>query len=139
MSDLTEGSTLPASLPSLEHKAIEALTDWTAMAQGAFATNTIRAWRADWESRGATVGDLRDVVNPLRCAVRASRKPGVTIHGHPSNACVRPLETAGKTSCFSRRGDHPPSLRSTRNKHKAHQAAVAGAIRNSTISGADPL
>jgi integrase len=49
MSDRTEGSTLPASLPSLEHKAIEALTDWTAMAQGAFATNTIRAWRADWE------------------------------------------------------------------------------------------
>ena len=114
MSDLTQGSTLPASLPSLEHKAIEALTDWTAMAQGAFATNTIRAWRADWESRGVTVGDLRDVVNPS-------------------------LETAGKTSCFSRRGDHPPSLRSTRNKHNAHQAAVAGATRNSTISGADPL
>ena len=42
MSDRTEGSTLPASLPNLEHKAIEALTDWTAMARGAFATNTIR-------------------------------------------------------------------------------------------------
>jgi integrase len=49
VSDRTEGSTLPASLPNLEHKAIEALTDWTAMARGAFATNTIRAWRADWE------------------------------------------------------------------------------------------
>jgi hypothetical protein len=27
----------------------------------------------------------------LRCAVHASRKPWVTIRGHPSNACVRPL------------------------------------------------
>jgi integrase len=36
-------------LPRLERKAVEALTDWTAMAQGAFSTNTIRAWRADWE------------------------------------------------------------------------------------------
>jgi len=32
------------------------------MARGAFAANTLRAWRADWESRGVTVGDLRDVV-----------------------------------------------------------------------------
>jgi integrase len=27
----------------------ERLTDWSAMAQGAFATNTLRAWKADWE------------------------------------------------------------------------------------------
>ena len=38
-----------ASLPRLERKAVEVLTDWTAMAQGAFAANTLRAWRADWE------------------------------------------------------------------------------------------
>ena len=36
-------------------------------------------------------------VNPLRCAVRAARKPGVAIHGHPSNACVGPREAAGNT------------------------------------------
>jgi hypothetical protein len=41
MSDRAQGSTLPASLPRLERKAVEALTDWTAMAQGAFSTNTI--------------------------------------------------------------------------------------------------
>ena len=49
MSDQAQGPTLPASLPRLERRAVEALTDWTAMAQGAFSTNTIRAWRADWE------------------------------------------------------------------------------------------
>jgi integrase len=27
----------------------ERLSDWSAMAQGAFSANTIRAWRADWE------------------------------------------------------------------------------------------
>jgi hypothetical protein len=90
------------------------LADWSSMAAGAFAGNTIRAWKADWESREATVGDLRDVVNPS-------------------------LETAGKTSCFSRRGDHPPSLRSKRNKHNGHEAAVTAVISNSTIAGAGPL
>jgi hypothetical protein len=29
--------------------AAEVLARWTAMAQGAFSPNTIRAWRADWE------------------------------------------------------------------------------------------
>jgi hypothetical protein len=29
--------------------ATEALADWTAMAKGAFATNTLGAWKADWE------------------------------------------------------------------------------------------
>jgi hypothetical protein len=28
----------------------------------------------------------------LRCAFRAPRKPRVTVLGHPSNACVRPME-----------------------------------------------
>jgi integrase len=32
--------------------AIAALQDWSAMAQGAFAANTLRAWRADWEIFG---------------------------------------------------------------------------------------
>jgi len=40
--------------------------------------------------------------NPLRCAVHAARKPGVAFHGDPSNACVRPLEAAGKTFLPSR-------------------------------------
>jgi hypothetical protein len=100
----TSGALVPA----------ERLADWSTMARGAFAANTLRAWRADWERRGVTVGDLRNVVNPS-------------------------LETAGKTSCFSRRGDHPPSLRPTRNKHNGHEAAITGAIRNSTIAGAGPL
>jgi integrase len=29
--------------------AIERMQDWSSMAQGAFAANTIRAWKADWE------------------------------------------------------------------------------------------
>jgi hypothetical protein len=28
----------------------------------------------------------------LRCAIHAPRKPWVTILGHPSNACVRPMD-----------------------------------------------
>jgi len=40
------------------------LSDWSGMAHGAFSRNTIRAWKADWVSRGVTVGDLRDIVNP---------------------------------------------------------------------------
>lgn len=86
------------------------LQDWSLMAERAFSKNTIRAWKADWEGRGVTVGDFRDVVNPS-------------------------LETAGKTSCFSRRGDHPPSLRSARNVHNGCEASVTGATRNSTIAG----
>jgi hypothetical protein len=42
---------------------------------------------------------VRAAVNPLRCAIHASRKPGVTILGHPFDACVSPLEAAGKTFC----------------------------------------
>jgi hypothetical protein len=43
------------------------------------------------------IGIFRTAVNPLRCAVPAARKPGVAIHGHPRDACVAPLEAAGKT------------------------------------------
>jgi integrase len=40
--------------PTAEHapraaSAVAALHDWSSMAQGAFAANTVRAWRADWE------------------------------------------------------------------------------------------
>jgi len=34
---------------------------------------------------------FRTDVSPLRCAVRAARKPWVAVSGHPSNACVGPL------------------------------------------------
>jgi hypothetical protein len=53
------------------------------------------------------MGIFRTAVNPLRYAIPASRKPGVAIHGHPRDACVAPLEAAGKTSCFSRSGKCP--------------------------------
>ncbi|MGO9514743.1 MAG: hypothetical protein ACLP2F_14050, partial [Steroidobacteraceae bacterium] len=38
--------------------------------------------------------------SPLRCAVPASRKPGVAIRGHPCDACAEP--------CFSRSGNTYP-------------------------------
>jgi integrase len=38
-----------ASYDSGSLVAGERLADWSAMAQGAFATNTLRAWKADWE------------------------------------------------------------------------------------------
>ena len=47
-------------------------------------------------------GIFRTAVNPLRCAVPATRKPWVAIHGPPRDACVAPMGAAGKTSCFSR-------------------------------------
>ena len=37
---------------SVEASAVATLSDWTAMARGAFAANTVRAWRADWELFG---------------------------------------------------------------------------------------
>jgi hypothetical protein len=45
---------------------------------------------------------FRDGVNPLRCAVRASRKPSVAVRGHPFDACVSPLEPAGNLPWFAR-------------------------------------
>ena len=42
----------------------ERLADWTAMAHGAFSTNTIRAWRADWEIFGEFCGMFRAVPLP---------------------------------------------------------------------------
>jgi hypothetical protein len=35
----------------------------------------------------------------LRVVVHAARKPGVGIRTHPFDACVSPLEAAGKTFC----------------------------------------
>jgi hypothetical protein len=72
---------------------------------------------ADWSSmagRGVTVGDLRAAVNPS-------------------------LEAAGKTSCFSRRGDHRPSLRSRRNGRDVHKPVVTAVIKDSAIISADLL
>jgi hypothetical protein len=40
---------------------------------------------------------FRAGVNPLGFAVPAAHKPGVAVNGHPSIACVRPMEPAGKT------------------------------------------
>jgi hypothetical protein len=48
-------------------------------------------------------------VKPLRCAVHASRKPGVSIHVHPFDACVSPLAAADKT----------PVLYAPENKHRS--------------------
>ncbi len=42
---------------------------------------------------------FRACINPLRCAFRAARKPRVTVHGHPFDACVSPLGPAGKPFC----------------------------------------
>jgi hypothetical protein len=67
---------------------VDRLADWSGMARHAFAANTLRAWRADWESRGATEDILRDAVNPS-------------------------LEAVEKTSCFLHPGEHPQSLHST--------------------------
>ncbi len=40
------------------------LADWTAMARGAFAGNTIRAWKADWEIFGEFCRTFRVVPLP---------------------------------------------------------------------------
>jgi hypothetical protein len=128
--------------------AVATLQDWSAMAGG----------------RGVTVGDLRAVVNPslgrthafdglartttqgmrgagseaqccgqnfLRFCDRASRRKPVVCHPWqtPLVACDEP--------CFSRRGDHPPSLRSRGNgRRDAHEASVIVVIWNSKISQA---
>jgi hypothetical protein len=42
---------------------------------------------------------VRAAVDPLRCAIRASRKPGVAIPGHPFDVYVSPLEAAGNAFC----------------------------------------
>ena len=40
----------------------------------------------------------------IHCAVQSVLRasPGVAVRGHPSNACVGPLEAAGQTSCLAR-------------------------------------
>jgi len=83
--------------------ALATLEDWSSMAQEAFSANTIRAWRADWESRGVTGSDLRAGVNPS-------------------------LGPAEKTSCFLRRGDHPRSLHSTRSTRDDRQCVAIGTM-----------
>jgi hypothetical protein len=39
--------------------ALATLEDWSSMAQGAFAANTLRAWRADWEIFSGFCGTYR--------------------------------------------------------------------------------
>jgi integrase len=46
-------NTTAASIPAAEPiGALAALQDWSGMARGAFAANTLRAWKADWEIFG---------------------------------------------------------------------------------------
>jgi integrase len=42
-------SSLSPLVKSADSGAVESLADWSSMAKGAFAANTLRAWRADWE------------------------------------------------------------------------------------------
>ena len=57
---------------------------------------------------------FRAAVNPFGFAFGASRKPWVTVLGHPSNACVRPLDAAGNTfSALARDASAPASLRTS--------------------------
>jgi hypothetical protein len=53
---------------SANASAVVALSDWNAMAQGAFSPNTIRAWRADWEIFSAFC--QRDTRMPMRYGER---------------------------------------------------------------------
>ena len=45
---VTESAPNSKSVDSGAVAAAEALADWSSLAQGAFAANTIRAWKADW-------------------------------------------------------------------------------------------
>jgi site-specific recombinase XerD len=49
----------------------ERLADWSAMARGAFAANTLRAWRADWEIFGEFCRTLR--LEPLPASAKTVR------------------------------------------------------------------
>jgi integrase len=42
--------TLQAEPTEEQRRAVDALTAWDAMAQGAYPPNTVRAWRADWRA-----------------------------------------------------------------------------------------
>jgi hypothetical protein len=48
-------------------------------------------------SDSVTARRFRTAVNPLRCAIRASRKPRANVLVRPYNACVAPMDAAGKT------------------------------------------
>src|SRR5258708_39921898 len=94
MADAPGGGSLAFTAPSLQ---------LSMRFGGKTAPAGIRARRPDW------AGVFRTAVNPLRCAVPAPRKPWVTFHGHPRDACVARLGAAGKTSCFSRSGKRLPN------------------------------
>src|SRR5258708_17459666 len=86
MADAPGGGSLAFTAPSLQ---------LSMRFGGKTAPAGIRARRPDW------AGVFRTAVNPLRCAVPSPRKPCMTFHGHPPDACVAPLGAAGTTSCFS--------------------------------------
>ena len=48
-------------------------------------------------SDSVTAKRFRAAANPLRCAIRASRKPRANVLVRPYNACVAPMDAAGKT------------------------------------------
>ena len=100
---------------------------------------------------------FRTAVNPLRRAIPASRKPWTSILVCPCDACVAPLDAAGKTCdacavlhrckpgfaialrspCFAQaRGDHPwPSVRRVRRTlgepaRRMRRARVLHALEN---------
>jgi hypothetical protein len=69
-------------------------------------------------------------VNPLRCAVLASRKPGAYIPVRPFDACVSPLDAAGEPFCaFARDASAPASLRSSPDIHVRSFADVRLTLR----------
>ena len=117
--------------------------------------------------RGAAVGDLRAIVNPplgrthafdgwarmitlgLRVARTAQRNAtGKTfcalavLPRAESQWFADPRQTpldVYVSPCFSRRGDHPPSLRSGGNGDDVHKPVVTAVIKDSAITSADPL
>jgi integrase len=42
-------SSLPPTYQNIDSGAVVALADWSSMAKEAFAANTVRAWKADWD------------------------------------------------------------------------------------------
>ena len=70
---------------------------WLALLEMYGNAQGTRERSADFSRGPERAATGRAGVDPLRCALLASRKPWVTVSGHPSNACVRPMEAAGKT------------------------------------------
>jgi photosystem II stability/assembly factor-like uncharacterized protein len=78
-------------------------------------------------------------VNPLRCAVRASRKPGVAIPGHPFAACGEPLEAARAPSWRARPRKSLFSLAAGTISAFVSALAIAGAAAAGALAGTTPI